>query len=86
MANPELIETPKDVWTKVATAVFTGSVDVKTTIPKYIYDSRVTGDPAPTNKATALPFDGDNMPIESPEAIDVYVMALNHDGSVVVTV
>ena len=83
MANPTLVSCPQNEWTLVATAVNIGSVYPKSSMPGlYLFTYRMTGDDAPTTDDEGVHFDDFCTPIESTQPIDVYVMALNHDGVV----
>lgn len=82
MANdPVIIATPKDVWTKVATAVTAGRVWIKNTRPNYLQTYRVTGGGAPTDLSEAVDLT-DGALISSVDPIDVYVYSEGDDGSV----
>lgn len=82
MSNPIIVACPKNVWTKVATAVKAGVIYTKITGPDVYYHTyRLTGDPAPT-----VVDEGDRFVekaiISSDVDIDVYIYAQVKDGSV----
>jgi len=85
MANPEKKNLPADTWVRVAQNVTTGFVFVKKYGPKYITTYRMTGNSAPSHIKTAVPV-SDSFNIESDDPIDVYVMAQNKAGEVIVCV
>ncbi len=85
MADPLLVDCPKDVFTKVATDVTSGLVHKISTDPnKYLQTYRMTGGTAPTEKDEAVPmFIGtDTEQISSSAGIDVYVWPIGKDGLV----
>ena len=89
MPNPELIELPKDVWTKVATLVTTGQIKKKKPDQVvYLSTHRITGDPAPDNiddkeEGIEIFVDTPNSEeIRNSTAIDVYVMPIGVDAQV----
>lgn len=87
MANPELKPLTADTWVKVATEVFGGTVTTANTTPKfYLFDYRISGDPAPSNDNTAIQFKENTVPIGSSSAIDVYIKAVGADGGVIVAI
>lgn len=87
MADPAIISCPKDVWTKVATAVTSGQIHkMKNKGVAYLQTYRDTGGAVPT---TDDPTDGveafegsftEN--ISASVAIDIYLMPLGKDGEV----
>lgn len=82
-SNPAVFPCPKGVWTKVATNVVNGRV-YEITDAIYSQTIRLTGGAAPTTDADAARLfeDTKSEPISSSSAIDVYVKALDQDGSV----
>jgi len=85
MADPVFIDCPVDVWTKVATAVTTGTIWVKKTNADYFQTIRNTGEAAPANnQATfnneAIRIDKDGQPIGSVDDIDVYIFCTKIEG------
>ncbi len=86
MANPILVPCPVDEWTKVATGVKKGQVEIKITTADYIKTYKDTTDPAPTGLSIGTPFHELPAEIESSVEIDVYVYCLKRDGLVEVSV
>lgn len=86
-ADPLIVETPKDVWTKVATNVTSGFVWVLNTAPNvYSQTYRLTGEAAPTLFDEAVTLEKPGAPISASVAIDVYIRPIAVDGSVRVDV
>lgn len=81
MANPALIDTPADQWTKVADSVTSGIVWIKNTSVEYLQTYRVAADPVPTSRDEGVPLN-DAAVISDLAAIDVYVYAIGGDGRV----
>lgn len=82
MANPVLEACPLGQWTKVATNVTTGIINVTSEAPqKYTQTYRLTGDPVPTDLTEAVPFE-EELVISSSSAIDVYIQPLGAAGEV----
>lgn len=94
MANPQIIECPKETWTIVATAVTTGvitknkwvnTIDKKrTSTISYWATYRMTGEAAPT---AGNPNEGDvigeiGADISATDPIDVYIFCTGGDGSI----
>ena len=82
MADPVVVACPADAWTKVATGVTTGVVHILDTTPNvYLQTYRASTNPAPANKADAVPF---NTPLQISAAaiIDVYIQPVGRAGSV----
>lgn len=86
MAHPEIIPIPKDVWTKVATEVQIGNVQIRDSSPDvYYHDFRTPAEGVPTDLSTARRFDKSGIEeIQTSFPIDVYVYAASADGSVLV--
>lgn len=85
MANPVIITLDADTWTKIASNVTAGQVKKLDTRPNmYLETYRTTGDPAPTDLSEGVPcFVGRyNEEISSAAGIDVYMMAVGHNGKV----
>jgi hypothetical protein len=75
MPNPYIVECPANTWTKVATAVKAGSIDILKTRPIYFQTYRLTDELAPV---TAQKDEGVQMSkkgeiINSGEIIDIYI-------------
>ena len=86
MANPVLVACPEGQWTKVATNVTVGVINVTNEAPaKYVQTYRLTGDPAPADFTEAVPFE-DELLISSSSAIDVYIWPQEEAGEVRVNV
>lgn len=82
MADPVVVPCPADVWTLVATNQTTGVIHVLDTSPGlYLQTYRDTGNPAPTTKAGAVPFEK-VLQISASAGIDVYVQPVGKAGSV----
>lgn len=84
MANPILVDCPEGEWTKVATALQSGSIHISSTAPDlYGYTYRDTGGVAPTLFTEAIPmtptlnFGGAEL-----SGIDVYVWPVGAAGKV----
>lgn len=84
MADPAVVACPKDVWTKVASAVTTGQIWILNTKPNvYRQTYRVAGNPAPVGSVPEeKAFQGEVMQISAGVAIDVYLFPVGKDGSV----
>jgi hypothetical protein len=86
MANPLIVDCPKEVWTKVATDVVTGQVHKKSEEPElYLHTYRLTGEAAPTIRTEGVEiFIYENLSenISALAGIDVYVMPIGEDGKV----
>lgn len=84
MANPLPIKCPKGVWTKVATNVTSGTIGRKGNQGKYTQTYRLTGEYAPTDitEGVLLFANSESEKIESPDPIDVYVLAVESKGEV----
>jgi len=90
MANPVIISLDEWTWVKVATAVTTGNIDRIKTGVDYYQTYRETGEAAPTaitnNRRPEEAIEmfkkvDDNELIDSPTAIDVYVMCKNNSAT-----
>lgn len=86
MADPILVEIPKDVWTKVATGVTNGMIHKKASINSvYLQTYRETGGTAPTliDEGVEL-FKGNELSeeINMSVPIDVYIRCVGADGKV----
>jgi hypothetical protein len=86
MANPVITALTTDVWTKIATAVTTGLVKVADNTPRvYLATYKDTGEAAPANDTTAVPFQKDGYAIlANTVAMDVYIKPVGAAGSVLV--
>lgn len=85
MANPVLVDCPKNVWTKVVTNIITGFLHIKDTTPSvYLQTYRGTGGSAPAagDPTEGVPIDDLFIPIEATSGIDIYIMPLSFDGVV----
>jgi len=82
MADPVVTPCPNGVWTKVATAVQTGMVNILQKRANYFHTYRDTGGTAPTNKSEAVHLAPPGGKISSGVDIDVYIWAEPVDGSV----
>lgn len=83
MAKPVLIDLPEDQWVAVALNVTDGQILPMNSMVKYVYTIRDAGDidvPTLATEGKELRYDG--AVIETPDAIDVYVMAMDDDGKV----
>lgn len=85
MADPVIVECPKDVWTLVAENQTTGIIHIlKVDSSAYLQTYRDTGGGAPATPADdgeAVPF-RNFLQISSAAAIDVYIKCLGKDGRV----
>jgi len=82
MADPVIVACPEGEWTKVATAVQTGMVNILIKTPNYYHTYRDTGGDAPTDKSEAVPLMQPGGKISSGVDIDVYIWAEAKAGSV----
>jgi len=89
MADPVIVITPKDVWTKVATDVVSGQILQLSEQPQgYFYTHRLTGTSAPsatTNKNESVEIfrgSSNSETIENSVGIDIYIMCTVADGKV----
>jgi hypothetical protein len=86
MANPVNISCPKNQWTKVASSVQTGTINVNPLlINAYFRDYRITGDLAPTDDSTAILIEGKECTINHTENIDIYIKCIEDGGYVIVS-
>jgi hypothetical protein len=85
MANPETISLTADTWEMVARNVTSGQVKKLDTRPNmYLETYRMTGDDGPIDLSEGVPcFIGRyNEEISAAAGIDVYMMAVGHNGKV----
>lgn len=83
MANPLVVDLPKNTWKKVATAVTFGEIHILETKPeKYLATHRETGDPPPNDIEEGFKIQGLSVPIKSSNKIDVYIMPRSDDGKI----
>jgi len=89
MADPVIVDCPKDVWTKVADNVVNGFLHKKSSqAATYLQTYRQTGEAAPddvTDKPQGVAIfrnDQQTVKIQSSIAIDVYVMPIGADGKI----
>lgn len=85
MANPVIVNCPKNEWTSVATNVQSGFVRRLSTKPNvYLQTYRLTGEQPPTelNEGTELFAVDPSEAISADAAIDVYVAPINVNGQV----
>jgi acyl-coenzyme A synthetase/AMP-(fatty) acid ligase len=85
MPDPIRIVCHKDVWTPVALDQIMGYLYPMDKRPSmYLYTSRMTGNPAPTERSEGVPIftNKDYKFIIALDAIDLYVMAVGADGAV----
>lgn len=85
MADPQVISITAGQWVPVAIGVFSGVINRLNTKPNiYLQTYRLTGEAAPTleDEGAVLFEEFSAEPIESPDAIDVYVWAKGFDGKV----
>lgn len=86
MADPVVVACAADVWTKVATAVMTGTVFTLDSSPDhYMRTYRDTAGAAPTDLSDAVILPITGLEITNTVSIDVYVQPLKKAGSVVVS-
>jgi len=85
MAERVVVACPADVWTKVATGVQNGVINVKNLGPVYLNDYRLTTNPPPPNNdtATLMPLKGTE--ISFTESVDIYIKCLGVPGEVIVS-
>lgn len=87
MENPNVISLPEWEWTKIATNVIMGTIHRLSTTVYYYQTFRKTGEAAPTvptigtipNEAVKIFEQKSEEDIESPAAVDVYIMTMNND-------
>lgn len=89
MANPTIVDCPKDTWTKVATNVISGEIVKSLTTARpvnYLYVRRDTGTAAPTTKDEGYPiFTDDHREVFGAKVgSDIYIYAIKEDGKVMV--
>jgi hypothetical protein len=86
MSNPVDVPLAANTWVLVAENVTTGNIYKTKNVRSYIFTTRETGDPAPTdNTKSARAFRGaDRCEISSLTAIDVYFKSMTVDGQVMV--
>jgi len=83
MANPVIVNCPKDVWTKVATGISTGVIHMVSNKPReYKYTYRDTGGTAPTTRTNEEVRVVNRLVINSANLVDVYIMPISDDGVV----
>jgi hypothetical protein len=82
MANPVLVECPKDEWTPVASSLTIGEIHVVDTQARYFYTYRVAGDPAPTDDGEEGVLFLESVKIPDIRAIDMYVYCKVQAGKV----
>jgi hypothetical protein len=85
MPDPFTTQCPDGVWTLIASDQIMGYLYKQNNSPaKYLYTSRMTGNPAPINRTEGVPvFTGiDYKFIIALGAIDIYIMAIGADGAV----
>ena len=92
MANPQIINIPEWIWTKVATSVTTGIIHRLESKVYYYQTFRLAGEAAPSAPVQgAIPveairmFDQGEERISSSELLDVYIMGANSDDDAVDT-
>ena len=88
MASPNVIALPAGEWTKVATNVTHGVIDrLSGASPAIQATYRMNREAAPEDLADASLMDGDQIIIQAPAGIDVYLYASGETaGSVKVSV
>ena len=86
MADPQIVNIPEWVWTKVATAVTTGLIHMLESKVYYYQTYRPSGESAPSVPTLGtIPEEAIRMftqgaeQISSSELIDVYIMSQNSD-------
>lgn len=82
MANPVFKDCPKNVWTKVATAVTQGVVHIVDGQASYLQTYRETGGAVPTARTEGVSIVPPGERIGAPVAVDVYVYCTGHAGRV----
>ena len=74
MASPELIDTPTDEWTRVASNATSGRIHVFQIGERYYQTYRNSGDPPPPNNVSdGIPILGPYYDINFNEPVDVYI-------------
>lgn len=81
MANPLNVACAANAWTKVATAVTTGHVEIVKDTTHHEVTYRLTGGPAPTVAGEGT-FVDEWVEIAHSAAVDVYVWANKNAGEV----
>lgn len=85
MANPALVSTTKNQWTKVATAILSGNFFPYDSRSNYFITYKLTGESVPSN-ASKSPgiIMTEQIELGHSEPVDVYVYADNDNGKVLV--
>lgn len=73
MTNPEIVEILAGEWTKVATNVKNGTINILDHSGGYLYTQRDTGAAAPTSTEEGAIFEGKSRSISNTVFIDVYI-------------
>lgn len=81
MADPTIIEIPKDVWVKVADNKLTGQIHQLLVTRNYKYTYRDAGNLAPTDLTDAIDM-GPTLEISTTIPIDVYVYCVGKIGKI----
>lgn len=81
MASPSLVACTKDTWTKVATAVVSGQIEITLNRQPYRFAWVETGTAAPTLISQGSYF-ANWATIRSSRPIDVYIWPEKEDGQV----
>lgn len=86
MSNPNVQILPADEWTRVATAVTVGVIDIVTSTPiAYFRTYRIPDSSPPVGLQNVKQlFDGE--PINATEKVDVYVFPSGGIGKIVVNI
>lgn len=91
MAEPVFVDCPKNAWTKVATNVTSGFINIVKDDIAYLQTYKMTGvNPAPTLKSVGVKIYDPQNPslrayqqiIKATAGIDIYIWAENSDGKV----
>lgn len=80
MANPVIVETTLNAWTKVATNVRVGFIWIKDSTKTYLHTYRATGGAAPTDQGEGIEMCIPGREINSQVAIDVYIYTTGDDN------
>lgn len=83
MPDPAIVAiTPADTWVKVLTNVTLGQIWIRDNSSEYLQTYRMTGNPAPTNIADAMPINTPSIGVSASAGIDVYIRCIRKTGEV----
>ncbi len=73
MTNPAIVEITAGKWTKVATNVKNGTINILDHSKEYLFTQRDTGEAEPTSTEEGAIFEGKSRSISNTIFIDVYI-------------